>query len=278
MNISGSTSFIAHIGYPTHTFKSPLVYNPYFEQAGIDAVVVPMACEAQPYPALLQSLFKLGNILGAIITMPHKVTTVALLDEASTAVKIAGSCNAVRRGQDGRLEGELFDGEGFVRGARRKGFRIEGTRALVVGAGGVGAAIAAALGGAGAAQLSLFDVRADSAAALGARLRQHFPRLRVALGSNDPAGHDLVVNATPLGMNEGDPLPLDVERLEPRTLVGDVVLKEEMTPFLRAAATRGCQVQVGTDMLFEQMPAYLEFFRLPSTSVETLRAVAKINP
>jgi len=278
MNISGSTSFIAHIGYPTHTFKSPLVYNPYFEQAGIDAVVVPMACEPAPYPALLKSLFGLHNILGAIITMPHKVTTVGLLDLKSSAVQIAGSCNAVRRTRDGRLEGEILDGDGFVRGLRRKGFRIEGARALVVGAGGVGAAIAAALAAAGAARLSLFDVRAESAGALGERLRQHYPRLQVASGTNDPSGHDLVVNATPLGMNDGDPLPLDAGRLAPSTLVGDVVLKEEMTPFLRAAAARGCRVQVGTDMLFEQMPAYLEFFRLPSTSVEALRAVAKIGP
>src|SRR5437762_835627 len=120
-----------------------MIYNPYFEHAGIDAVVVPMACESEPYPAFLRAVFTLENIAGALITMPHKVTTVGLLDEASPAVKIAGSCNAVRRAADGRLQGDLFDGEGFVRGLRRKGFRLEGARALVVGAGGVGSAIAA---------------------------------------------------------------------------------------------------------------------------------------
>jgi shikimate dehydrogenase len=277
VTISGNTAFIAHIGYPTHTFKSPLVYNPYFEQAGIDAVVVPMGCKAETYPALLESLFSLTNILGAIITMPHKVTTVGLLDEMSPAVRIAGACNAVRRSADGRLEGELFDGDGFVRGLRRKGFRIEGTRALLVGAGGVGAAIAAALAAAGAGSLTLFDIRPDAATQLSERLRQHYPLVRVGTGSNDPAGYDLVVNATPLGMHEGDPLPIDVGRLAPATFVGEVVLKDEMTPFLEAAAARGCRVQPATDMLFEQMPAYLEFFRLPSTTVETLRALAKIT-
>lgn len=275
--IRGSTALIAHIGYPTHTFKAPMIYNPYFEHAGIDAVVVPMGCEPGPYPAFLKSVFRLTNIAGALITMPHKVTTVSLLDDATPTVRIAGSCNAVRRSADGRLQGDLFDGEGFVRGMRRKGFRVEGARALVVGAGGVGSAIAASLAAAGVARLSLYDARAESTTALAQRLLAHYPKLGVSTGSKDPAGHDLVVNATPLGMNEGDPLPLDVARIAPGTFVGEVVMKQEMTAFLRAAQARGCRFQVGTDMLFEQIPAYLEFFGLPSTTPETLRSLAKIS-
>src|ERR1051326_1298480 len=131
--IRGTTELVAHIGYPTHTFKSPMIYNPFFEQAGIDAVVVPMSCGPEQYPVFLKSVFALTNLRGAIITMPHKVTTVALLDEATSAVKIAGSCNAVRRAPDGRLQGDLFDGEGFVRGVRHRGCRLEGARVLVLG-------------------------------------------------------------------------------------------------------------------------------------------------
>ena len=157
--IRGTTRLIAHIGYPTHTFKAPLVFNPYFAHAGVDAVVVPMGCEAGAYPAFLKALFTLTNVIGALITMPHKVTTVALLDETTPAVRIAGSCNAVRRGRGGQLQGDLFDGEGFVRGIQRKGLKVEGARALVVGAGGVGAAIAASLAAAGIGDLNLYDVR-----------------------------------------------------------------------------------------------------------------------
>ena len=275
--IRGTTRLIAHIGYPTHTFKAPLIYNPYFEHAAIDTVVVPMGCESGPYPAFLRAVFSLTNIVGALITMPHKVSTVALLDEMSPAVRIAGSCNAVRRAPDGRLQGDLFDGEGFVRGMRRKGCTLEGARALIVGAGGVGSAIAASLAAAGAAELTLFDARAESAIGLAQRLREHYPRLRVTTGSKDPAGHNVVVNATPLGMKEGDPLPVDVARLEREIFVGEVVMREEMTPFLRAAQARGCRFQVGTDMLYEQVPAYLEFFGLPSTTPEMLRSLAKIS-
>jgi shikimate dehydrogenase len=275
--IRGSTSLIAHIGYPTHAFKAPMIYNPYFAHAGIDAVVVPMGCRAEHYPAFLRAVFTLSNIQGALITMPHKVTTVELLDDVSPAVRIAGACNAVRRDAEGRLVGDMFDGEGFVRGVRNKGVRVEGARVLVVGAGGVGSAICASFAAAGAGALSVYDVQAAAADALAARLRAHYSALEVRTGSNDPAGHDIVVNATPMGMNPGDPLPMDVDRIAPDAFVGEVVMRDEMTAFLQAARARGCRWQVGTDMLFEQIPAYLEFFGLPTTTPATLREHARLS-
>jgi len=93
--ITGKTTLIPHIGYPTESFKAPMIYNPYFEQAGIDAVVVPMGVRAEDYAALLRPLFRLTNIRGALITMPHKVPTVTMLDEVTPTVRIAGSCNAI---------------------------------------------------------------------------------------------------------------------------------------------------------------------------------------
>lgn len=276
MTINGHTELIAHIGYPTHSFKSPMIYNPYFQRAGINAVVVPMGCQAEHFPAFLRAVFQLNNIRGALITMPHKVVTVGLLDEVTPTVRIAGACNAVRRTADGRLQGDMFDGSGFVRGVQRKGLDLKGQRALVVGSGGVGSAIAASLASAGVAAIGVFDIRAAVADALAQRLKQEYPRLEVSTGSNDPAGYHLVVNATPMGMNEGDPLPLDVSRLSPDTFVGEVVMATEMTAFLTAAQAKGCRVQIGADMLFEQIPAYLEFFGLPSTTAEDLRSVAQL--
>ena len=275
--INGNTELIAHIGYPTHTFKSPMIYNPYFNEAGINAVVVPMGCKPENYGALLKSVFMLENIRGALITMPHKVSTVGLIDEVTATVRVAGACNAVKRLADGRLVGDMFDGAGFVRGVQRKGFDLSAKRTLVVGTGGVGSAIAATLAGAGVAAISLFDVNSACCEALAQRLQDNYPHIEVHTGSNDPAGHDLVVNATPLGMNEGDPLPLDVSRLSPETFVGEVVMKAETTAFLAAAQARGCRTQVGTDMLYEQIPAYLEFFGLSTTTAEVLRRVAQLS-
>lgn len=275
--INGDTEMIAHLGFPTHSFKAPLIYNPYFESVGVNAVVVPMGCRPDAFAEVLRSLFRLENIRGALITMPHKVSTVGLLDEVTRTARVAGACNAVKRTADGRLVGDMFDGEGFVRGVRRKGMVLAGARALVVGCGGVGSAIAASLAAADLAELALFDVQDISAQALAQRLRTEYPQLKVTTGSRDPAGFDLVVNGTPLGMNPGDPLPVDVERLSPQTFVGEVVMRTEMTAFLAAAQARGCRIQVGSDMLFEMIPAYLEFFGYPTATADQLRAVARLH-
>ena len=136
--ISGKTKLIAHIGYPTETFKAPLILNPWFESQSIDAVVVPMGVKAEDYVQALASIRKFTNLHGALIPMPHKVTTVGLLDETSTAVKIAGSSNAILKRPDGKLVGDNFDGAGFVRGVMRKGLKLEGAACLIVGTGGVG--------------------------------------------------------------------------------------------------------------------------------------------
>ncbi|HET7882845.1 MAG TPA: ThiF family adenylyltransferase [Acetobacteraceae bacterium] len=275
--ITGRTRLIAHLGFPTESFKAPMIYNPWFEANGIEAVVVPIGVEPPHYPALLKSLFATTNVLGALVTMPHKVTTTQLVDEITTTAKIAGSCNAILRRPDGSLLGDMFDGAGFVRGVERKGRRIAGGSALVVGCGGVGSAIAASLAAAGARMIGLYDPNTESAAALSDRLRQHYPSLEVATGSNDPRGYAIVVNATPLGMRDGDPLPIDVDQIAPTTFVGEVVMKEEYTPLLRAAMAKGCTVQVGTDMLFEMIPAYLEFFGFGTTTPEELRRLARIQ-
>ena len=274
--ISGKSTLVAHIGYPTESFKASFIYNPWFEKAGIDAVVVPMGVKAEDYPDVLRVLSRFTNLRGALVTMPHKVTTVSLVDECTTTVKIAGSCNAVLLRPDGTLLGDMFDGTGFTRGLRRKGFAFGDAKCLVVGAGGVGSAIAASLAAEGVAAIALCDTNAASVEGLAARLRRHYPKLVVDIRSADPAGYDLVVNGTPLGMKASDPLPMDVARLSPSTFVGEVVMKQEITPFLQAARERGCRYQVGTDMLFEMIPAYLEFFGFGTATPDALRAVAKV--
>ena len=275
--ISGKTTLIAHLGYPTFAFKAPLIYNPWFEKNDIDAVVVPMGVKPEEYREFFPLLFKMSNIRGALVTMPHKVVTTELVDELTPTALVAGASNAVLVREDGSLVGDQFDGAGFVRGVLNKGFDLQGKKVLVVGNGGVGSPIAASLAAAGVGSIGLFDPNAAASEALGGRLSEHYPDLQVSTGSKDPQGYDLVVNATPLGMNDDDPLPMDVDRISPETFVGEVVMKQQITPFLAAAQAKGCPIQVGTDMLFEQIPAYLEFFGFGQTTADELRAVSHIK-
>jgi shikimate dehydrogenase len=275
--ITGRTIVIAHVGFPTVNFKAPMIYNPWFAAKGIDAVVVPIGVEPAAYSAVFPALFRTTNIHGALVTMPHKIVTVGLVDELTTTAQIAGACNAVLKRPDGSLLGDMFDGAGFVRGMERKGRPIAGANALVVGSGGVGSAIAASLAAGGLKAIGLFDAAPAAAEALGGRLRQHYPSLAVTTGSNDPAGYDILVNATPLGSNPGDPISMDVDRIAPGAFVGEVVMKEEFTPLLRAAKAKGCTVQAGTDMLFEMIPAYLEFFGFGTATADELRRTAQLD-
>ena len=275
--IDGKTRIIAHVGYPTESFKAPMIYNPWFEAKAINAAVVPIGCKADDYAAFFRLLFRLSNVVGALVTMPHKIPTLSLVDEASVSAKVAGACNAVRLDGDGKLVGDMFDGEGFVRGVVRKGRKPAGARVLVAGNGGVGSAIAASVAKAGVGEIALFDAHAPAMNALAQRIRTSYPGLKVTVGLSDPAGFDVVVNATPLGMKACDPLPMDVARIAPAALIGEVVMKEEITPFLAAARERGCEVQVGTDMLFEQIPAYLEFFGFGTATADELREIARIH-
>jgi shikimate dehydrogenase len=275
--IDGDTRLIAHIGYPTASFRAPLIYNPWFGRRGINALVVPLGVTRENFRDAFPQICRLTNFHGALITMPHKVAVVDWLDEASAAVRVAGAANAVRRGDDGKLIGDMFDGQGFVRAASGAGRNIAGQRVLIVGAGGVGSAIAAACAKAGAGEIALTDMRAEAAEWLADRLRLNYPKLNVSLRSNDPSGFDIAVNATPLGTYPVDPLPMDPSRLSPSALVGEVVLKPKTTPFLAAARARGLACVTGLDMLFEQIPAYLEFFGFPSATAAELRETAEIK-
>jgi shikimate dehydrogenase len=275
--LNGDTKIIAHIGYPTTAFKSTMIYNPWFQKRGINAAVVPIGVTSENFAAAFPAICRFTNFHGALIAMPHKVPVVGLVDVVSLAVKVAGACNAVRRDGDGRLIGDMFNGEGFVRGAARNGCSLSGKKVLVVGSDEAGSAIAASTAAAGAAEIALYDVSASSMETLAERLRQNYPRLKVSFGSNEPGGFDAVVNTTLLGMKAGDPMPVDVSQLSPATYVAEVGTKQETTAFLTAARTAGCATQTGIDMLFEQIPAYLEFFNFPATTPSELRAVAEID-
>jgi shikimate dehydrogenase len=259
MNITGTTRVFFILGDPVAQVRAPEVYNHLFAQHGIDAVLVPLKLPAAALPGFLEHGLKAENIGGFWATMPHKGQLAALLKPSDPVAQIAGAVNAVRRLPNGTLEAALFDGIGFVKGLDHFGIDVKGQRVLVVGAGGGGHAVAAAIAQRGPAQLAVFNRTRDRADALVERLRPITGAATVAVCA-DPAGFDLIVNCTSQGLKPDDPLPFDPARVDTGAAVVDIIMSKQPTPLLRACRARGLQAEAGFEMLVQQVPEYLRFF------------------
>lgn len=275
--ISGTTRLFPVIGWPVEQVKAPTLFNAYFAAQGIDARVVPMKIAPADYAAAIRMLFKVGNVGGVLVSIPHKPMTVDAVDVVAERARLAGACNAIYQRADGAIVGDLIDGEGFIRAFDRTcgaaPFSFAGKRALVVGSGGVGCAVAASLAQRGIGSIAIVDTRPAQAEALRARLQAAFPHTGVVLGTARAAGYDVVVNSTPLGMHADDPMPIDLDGVAPSCIVADCGMKIEMTRLLVAAQQRGCTIQRGREMMIEQSPLYLELFGLPGATSDDFRAL-----
>lgn len=260
--IDGSTRLYGIIGDPVSAVRSPAVFNALFARTGVNAVLVPLHVAAADLPAAWAGLKTFRNLAGLVFTMPHKVAATTLVDELGDTGRIVGAINAARREPDGRWTGDMFDGRGCIQGLRTQGHEVAGRKALLFGVGGAGAAIAVALAEAGVATLVLHDIDREKLKRITAAVAAAYPRVAVRTGSLDDGPFDLAINATPLGMKEGDPLPFDPASVPASTLVVDVITKPEMTPLLQRAASTGHRTQTGAHMHHGQAIGVAHFFGL----------------
>lgn len=256
---SGATRAIYIVGDPIAQVKSPSQVTARLRARGRDAVVVPAHVLPGDLPAWVAAMGLQRNCDGIIVTVPHKFAAMGLCDQVSPRARSIGAVNVMRRSPGGGWLGDHNDGEGYVAGLRRAGCEPRGLKVLLVGAGGAGSAIAHALVDAGVGALALHETDVSRRDALVDKL-QRYGAVRPTLGSADPAGHDLVINATPMGMRPEDPLPLDVSRLAPSTFVGDVVTVPAVPPLVEAARARGCRTMTGTGMFEAVRDCIVDFY------------------
>jgi shikimate dehydrogenase len=246
--VNGKTKLFGVVGDPIGQVRSPEVFSAMFRAHGINAMSIPYHVAPGDLATFFAGLRHLKNLQGLIITIPHKLAAVEHVDELTDRAKFVRSINFIMVKPDGRWVGDIVDGMGFVSNLRANGVELEGRRALLVGTGGVGTAIAFALIEAGVAELSVYDLDRSRASRIAADL----PKGRVkAVDNPDPRGFDLVVNATPVGMKAGDPFPIDPEAIDPLAVVADVIV--ERTRFLNRAAERGCVTYPGAGMMKHQL-------------------------
>ncbi|MEF7616162.1 shikimate dehydrogenase [Aquincola sp. MAHUQ-54] len=270
-DIRGSTELYLIPGDPVGNVRLPRMFNAVFARFGLDAVMVPVQVRARDFTVWLKASFLARNVRGLLIAPPHKPLVADLVDGCGLFARVAGSANVVRRMPEGAgLEADLFDGEGLVGALDRFGIPFRGKRVLVLGAGVSAAAIAVTLaeGGEddGALEVALHDIAPGKAASVAARIDAAFDTPVVAVPTADPAGFDLVINATPLGLRPDDPMPCDVARMAPHAALFDILLRGQPTPLVQAARARGLHAQPGFEMLIQQMPHYLDYFGLDAAA------------
>jgi shikimate dehydrogenase len=263
--ISGKTHLTMILAHPIAHVRTPQAINELASQRGIDAVMVPVDVAPSDLGAVVGALRSIRNLDGIVVTVPHKTSIAQFCDALSERALQAGAVNVIKRETDGRLVGDMFDGLGFAVGLERAGIELRSRRAFLAGAGGAANAIAFALAERGVSVLSIYNRTHAKAENLATRVAAAFPHVRIeATDSADPTGHDLIVNATSLGLKPTDALPIDISKLEPDMIVAEVIMQPETTPLLETAKRRGCRTQPGRAMLTSQLELIADHLGLVS--------------
>jgi shikimate dehydrogenase len=274
--VDGATKVLGIVGDPVAQVRSPPLWSALFRYNRINAICIPFCVQPPDFERFLDGVRAAGNVLGLFATVPHKMAAARHAARLTPRARKVGTANALRPLPEGGWEADMLDGLGFVRALRADGQRIEGRRAIVVGAGGVGCAIAFALAEAGAVSIAISDIDPDRAAALSRRIVD-LSGVASSVSAATAEGFDLIVNASPMGMRAGDAIPVNLSGLDAGSIVGDVVISRELTPILRQARERGCHVQPGAAMTDHQVSAMAGFLGLDSGdwSVGAIRAALR---
>jgi shikimate dehydrogenase len=260
---NGRTCILSIIGHPVTQVRSPEAVNRELARRRIDAVMIAVDIVPEGLAGFFDFLRSWRNAAGAVVTVPHKIAAVTHLDTMTERASLLGAVNMVRRGADGRLHGDMVDGDGFMAAMTSEGVSAKGKTVAIFGAGAVGRALSLAFAQADAARITLHEPDAARADAFMSFARDAGIAGLVSLDAARRYGEaDIAINASPCGMNASDPLPFDPTRLAPTAYVADVVTEPELTPLLAAARERGLTIQVGRAMAEAQRDLQIAFFGL----------------
>lgn len=251
--ITGRTKLYGIVAHPIAHVKTPEEMNNHFAATGYDGVLVPFHVLPENLAAFVETLRRIENFEGLIVTVPHKTAFLALCDEVVGDAAAIGAVNTIRREADGRLVGAMLDGKGLVDGLVAHGVNVQGLKSCLLGAGGAASAIAFALAEAGVASLRIVNRSADKAEELAQRVSARYSNVAVSVGAPETASQDLIVNATSLGLRAGDPLPLTDLAFHKDQIVAEAIMEPELTPLLAEAQAKGARIHFGRPMLREQI-------------------------
>lgn len=244
--LSGATRVYFIVGDPIAQVKSPAGVTDLMQARGVNAVCVPAHVKANDLSTFMQGVESMQNVDGIIVTVPHKIAFTELCDKVSDTSRFLNTVNTIRRTEQG-WEADMFDGVGHVNALLKNGAELKNKRVILAGAGGAGTAIAHDLLMKGVKELAIHDPDLQRREGLVERLNS-LNLGKVYSGSSDPSGYDVVINASPLGMKTGDPLPFDGDKITKDMFISDVVTAPEITAWIQHARDVGCRTSTGIDM------------------------------
>jgi len=253
--IGGETGLLALIGQPVGHSLSPAMHNAAFVVDGLDFVYVCLDVDPEELPAAVKGMEAL-KFRGFNVTMPHKRAMIPLVGELDEGARISGAVNTVVI-EDSGSRGFNTDGGGMVMACQEAGIELSDKSVLLLGGGGTAAAIAVAFGDAGIGELHIANRSVERAAQLRDKLHETGMKGLVVhhLDAIEEAVPDveIVINATPLGMKEGDPMPVPSGYVREGRVFCDAVYRPgTQTPLVRMARERGAPVVAGDRMLLYQ--------------------------
>ncbi|MEW6681150.1 MAG: shikimate dehydrogenase [bacterium] len=266
MQITGKTKVVGLMGWPVkHTF-SPIMHNACFSQLNMDWVYLSFNVEPERLKDAIYGLSALG-IVGVNVTIPHKIEAMSHLTEIDEKAKMIGAVNTILFKENERL-GFNTDGEGFI--ASIKDFSLKGKNALLIGCGGAGRAIAVSLAYEGIARLCISDVSKERENGLYRLLKDNFNCFVKSFdGKIEP--YDLIINASPLGMKENEPIPIERSLIQKGQIVYDIIYNPPKTRLLIEAEKRGAKIINGIEMLIHQGARAFEIWTGVYPPLEVMR-------
>lgn len=262
MKITGKTKLMPVLAHPLGYHRASLFLNAHFEAQGKDFAAFPLDVRPEDLEQVVKALRIIPNIAGIGVTMPNKIEIIKHVDKLTDRARAIGAVNNVKRNTDGSLLGDNLDGAGFIQGLLTNGIDVAGKKVLQFGAGGAGRATAFGLAEAGAREVYIANRDAVKGKELADLLKGPNGAVVGRVYTAEIKNFDLIVNTTPLGMKEDDPLPFDLDLIGPHTSVCDIIVTPSVTKLATAARQRGAKVIGGQAMLDCQFDLLAELLEL----------------
>lgn len=266
MNINAKTAVTCLIGYPVEHSLSPDMHNSAFEALGLNYCYIALPVHPDFLNSAVEGIRSL-NFRGANVTVPHKEKVIAVLDQIDEEAEFIGAVNTIINNK-GTLKGYNTDGRGFMKSLEENNIDVDGKDIFIVGAGGAARAIGYYIAQK-ASNLFISDIDKNKAYSLSMDLRAINRSVFFTEEKDKLYTSDIIINATPIGLKNGDPLPFDTERLFSSQIIIDLIYRD--TPALKMAAQTGCKTMNGLGMLLWQGVLAFELWTGISPPVEIMR-------